>query len=446
MDPWSVAVVVVLLLLLGWYLYGLWRPYDVFRSGYFDYNATTPLYPVAAQAIEYGRRLGNAHAAYGQVAREELAGAEAHILSAVGTSPSTDYRIIWTSGGSEANNLLLRGLADSLYPAVPQYILSSTEHKTSLVCARELQRLGRITLTLLGAEINTAVSLSSLQSALDAGGNIRLVSIMHINNESGAINPLTQISAMLAAYTTRTGQPVILHTDAVQSLGRMPPTLGVVQAISFSAHKFGGPLGVGGLIVPSSLQLAAQIAGSQNHGLRGGTDNIPGILGTAVALRHSLRDRGTKNLHLWNLKTRIVYHLETHYTGVQFADMAGHDDTWSPPRTQGGPAVVIVPIGPLSSCQGAANTLYLSVVKPGPLEAHFCNMRLRDELQARGIIVSIGAACGTDGEVNHVLAAIGAPYVVRCGVIRISWGDSTTTSDCDRLCRELDRAIALQVQ
>lgn len=439
MDPKVViGVVVVLLLVLLWYYV---RPEPgVFGPGYFDYNGTTPMYEEAKKAWLEASKLGNAHASYAGVARDAIEKARLIVLESIGADPAT-HTVIWTSGGSESNNLILRGMAelDSLSRAPkPHYILSETEHKTSLDCAKQLEQAGEIELTVLPVLTNTFVCPYTLMGALKS--NTRLVSIMHVNNESGVINNLTAYGQIIADFSKKRAlsRPIIFHTDAVQSMGKMPGLIregiasGQLHAISFSAHKFGGPLGCGGLIISRELNasLAPQISGSQNYGLRGGTDNTPGIVATGVALTISLRGREHKNNKLVDKKTRITQRLQRHFPVGSYANYVGKPDTAE------GVGVFrngyqIVPMGAPESST-VPNTLWFSIVREGPLAQHFCNLRLQKDLEAAGYIVSVGSACNT-GKGSHVLQAIKAPYVIRCGIVRVSLGDQTSEKDCDGL-------------
>lgn len=448
MDPKVVGVIVVfILLILLWYYV---RPNPaVFGPGYFDYNGTTPMYEEAQKAWLEASKLGNAHASYAEAARNAIETARLTVLESVKADPAT-HTVIWTSGGSESNNLILRGMAELDFlnrASKPHYILSETEHKTSLDCAKQLQQDGKIELTILPVMTNTFVCPYTMMSALKP--NTRLVSIMHVNNESGVINNLAAYGKIIAEFSKKLEQPIIFHTDAVQSMGKMPHLIqesiasGQLHAVSFSAHKFGGPLGCGGLIISRELnaRLAPQISGSQNYGLRGGTDNTPGIAATGVALTISLRDREHKNKRLAEKKTRITQRLQQRFPLGNYADYVGKPDTAEGVGMFRN-GYQIVPMGAPESLT-VPNTLWFSIVREGPLAQHFCNLRLQKELEAAGYIVSVGSACNT-GKGSHVLQAIHAPYVIRCGIVRVSLGDQTTEDDCDGLADAIVKCVFAQ--
>lgn len=431
-----------------------------FDAAYFDYNGTTPMYPEAEKVWRQTLRLGNAHSAYASKAREAIDSAEQTLLQAVGVDPNTDRGVIWTSGGSESNNLILRGFAitDPQSATKPHYILSAVEHKTSLECAQQLADEGAIELTVLPVMSSTFVCPYTLRDAIRP--NTRLISIMHINNESGTMNNLESYARVIREvskpYDARDGSGILLHTDAVQSMGKTPPNMlsSGLDAISFSAHKFGGPLGCGGLIISTDAakRLQSQICGSQNHGLRGGTDNTPGIAATGKALEISLQNRSTKNGKLLKQKMRIIDGLSRAFPLGDVSQYLSKPDTTEllmpSPNASGDIRFQLVPLGNQDLSRAAPNTLWFSVVRVGPMERHFCNLRLRDDLANVGVIVSTGSACNqtTDGRMmeSHVLGAIKAPYVIRCGVVRVSFGDATSSDDCDKLVSEMVRCIKLQ--
>lgn len=447
MDPRIyVAVVALLIVVLLWWVTR--RERGPFEYGYFDYNGTTPMYPQAKDAWLSATKLGNAHASYATEARAMIEKSRVTVLNAVGADPDT-HTVIWTSGGSESNNLILRGVADVLNGERPHFIISATEHKTSLECAQQLASSGKIELTVLPVMTNTFVCPYTLMNALKP--NTRLVSIMHVNNESGVINNLPAYGQILDDYSRKQklSWPIIFHTDAVQSMGKMPPNMPAcrLHAVSFSAHKFGGPLGCGGLIISQELnnRIEPQINGSQNYGLRGGTDNTPGIVATEVALSISLKDREQKNRKLHEKKLRIIERLKKRFPLGNYASYVGRPDTTEATPGEFGEFrnhYQLVPMGAPDNAT-APNTLWFSITREGPMEHHFCNLRLQKDLAERGYIISVGSACNT-GKGSHVLDAIKAPYIIRCGIVRVSLGDQTTHAECDGLVDAIEQSILSQ--
>lgn len=453
MIRWAIAVLLILVLIYFLHVreeFALFGSKDKtpFDCAYFDYNGTTPMLAEAKRAWDRALRLGNAHAAYADKAREEIYQAEQIVLKAVEVDPSK-YMVIWTSGGSESNNLMLRGIAHGTRRGpgdpVPHFILSATEHKTSLECAKQLAAEGLIELTILPVMNNTFVCSFALERALRP--NTRLVSIMHVNNESGLINNVHAYAAITKEASCVYEGGILFHSDAVQSMGKIPPVMRLdhLDAVSFSAHKFGGPLGCGGLIIKRSVagQLSPQICGSQNNGLRGGTDNTPGIVATGKALEISLRDRDMKNTKLMEKKIRIMRGLGNAFPLGNVNEYLGKPDDIELLQLPGDARFQLVPLGAYDTAHAVPNTLWFSIVKVGPIQHHFCNLKLRQDLEDAGVIISTGSACNGGAE-SHILSAINAPYLIRCGVVRISFGDATTLGECDKLIREMIRCIRLQ--
>jgi cysteine sulfinate desulfinase/cysteine desulfurase-like protein len=214
-----------------------------------------------------------------------------------------------------------------------------------------------------------------------------------------------------------------------------------IDAISVSFHKLYGPTGIGALVVSPRMaaivKLAPQIFGSQNGQMRGGTENIAAIAGANEAMRITWRDRDQKNQHLLNMKGTIVNNLSQYFNIGLYENYAGkpelHEAT---PRASANWPGEIVFLGPVQADgtphqMAAINTISVSFVKYGSLQNHFCNMKLRNDLLQKNCIISLGSACNSSSSApNSVLMAIRAPYIIRCGVIRISLGDYNTMDEC----------------
>jgi cysteine desulfurase len=283
---------------------------------------------------------------------------------------------------------------------------------------------------------------------------------MHVNNEIGVVNDIAQI----AKAAQSRGIP--FHTDAVQSIGKWPIAMAQsgqeIDALSLSFHKLYGPTGIGALVVsPRVAKLLGktpQICGSQNSGLRGGTDNVSGIAGSSESMRVTFKHRCAKNKHLMDMKARIIQTLVGFFKFGKIDRYVGKPDTFAvmgPDRSgqehKRNWNGEIVFLGPTLGCgmpnlgKTSPNTLLMSFVKYGPLEQHFCNVRLKHELWESGIIVSIGSACNTaNPQPSHVLKELRLPYIVRCGVIRVSLGDYNTIDECDQFCRKLIELVQRQ--
>jgi len=248
----------------------------MFAPTYLDHNATTPLDPAVREAMlpYLDTRFGNASSRheYGRQARAAIDTARAQVAAAVGAHPT---EVIFTSGGSEANNLMLKGMAAAMRPAV--LAVSQIEHPCVREPARQLERQGW-QLRRLAVDADGVIDHDDFADCLAA--RPRLVSVMTANNETGVVQPIGE----LAKQARKAG--AWFHTDAVQALGKMTldfRALGV-NAMTLSAHKIYGPLGAGALIVDKRVELAPLIAGGgQERGLRSGTENVPAIVGFGAA-------------------------------------------------------------------------------------------------------------------------------------------------------------------
>lgn len=254
----------------------------MFAPTYLDHNATTPLDPAVREAMlpYLDARFGNASSRheYGRQARAAIDTARAQVASAVGAHPT---EVIFTSGGSEANNLMLKGMAATMRPAM--LAISQIEHPCVREPARQLERQGW-QVRRLAVDEHGVIAQDDFAECL--GERPRFVSVMTANNETGVIQPIGE----LATLARKAG--AWFHTDAVQVLGKMKldfRALGV-NAMTLSAHKIYGPLGAGALIVDKRVELAPLIAGGgQERGLRSGTENVPAIVGFGAACELSVQ-------------------------------------------------------------------------------------------------------------------------------------------------------------
>lgn len=270
---------------------------------YFDHNATTPVDErVLAVMLPYLKNQhGNASSRheFGTVARRAIDTAREQVAALVGVQP---VQVVFTSGGTEANNLFIRGATAGLKPG--RIAVSGLEHSCVALPAQDLVRQGW-TLRKLAVRNDGTVDLSDVDAAL--AEKTALVSVMLANNETGVIQDV----AAIGERARRSG--ALMHTDAVQALGKIPvdfPALNV-QAMTLSSHKLYGPKGAGALIIDKRLDLRAlQLGGGQERGLRGGTENVPAIAGFGMACElaasrlaelgprlAALRDRMERGLH-----------------------------------------------------------------------------------------------------------------------------------------------------
>ena len=330
----------------------------------------------------------------GTEARNAIKGARVQLAELIECQPD---EIIFTSGGTEANNLALKGLLLEQKPGI--FATSAVEHSSVLQPAKSLVRNGwqhrQITVDETG-QLKIA--------AYDAGESTALLSVMHANNETGVINPLKALADRIADNT-------VLHTDAVQSCGKIPLSfrgLGV-DMMSLSAHKLYGPKGIGALVAKKSLTLTPLIdGGGQESGLRGGTENVAAIVGFGAAAVVAKRELEQRQRQLDSLRN----HLEQ-----QLAQQL--------------PQAVMFSRG----VERLPNTLFFAL--PG-IEGETLLMAL----DRQGIALSSGAACGSHhNEPSHVLAAMGvSAETARCS-LRVSFGKDNVEDDVNRFVTTLKREV-----
>lgn len=265
---------------------------------YLDHNATTPLDPRVLEAMLPFLReaCGNASSRHesGMVARQAIDRARAQVAAAVGAQPA---QVIFTSGGTEANNLFIRGAAAALKPGC--ITISAIEHPCVSAPAQDLQRQGW-TLRRLKVTRDGVIDAVDAEAAL--AEKPALWSVMLANNETGVVQDI----AALAGRARSAG--AVVHTDAVQALGKIAVDFHAlkVQALTLSAHKICGPKGAGALVIDKRLDLrAVQAGGGQERGLRGGTENVPAIVGFGLACELAVAGLGERAARLQSLRDRL---------------------------------------------------------------------------------------------------------------------------------------------
>ena len=360
------------------------------RPVYLDYNATAPLRPEAAAALEEAlRETGNPSSvhAFGRRARRRVEDAREAVAALVGARPAG---VIFTSGGSEANNLALSGL-----PA-GRILVSTVEHDSVLQAAPGARRLP--------VDAEGRVELDALAAALeedDGAGGPALISVMLANNETGVIQPIAEIAALARA------RGALVHCDAVQAAGRLDIDLAALggAALSLSAHKLGGPQGAGALVLAEGVAVAPLIrGGGQERRRRAGTENVPAIAGFGAAAAAVLD------------------------TPKPDSELAGLRDGLEARLQALAPELVVF------GAQAArlANTSCFAL--PG-LSAETQLMAL----DLAGIAVSSGAACSSGKvEPSHVLQAMGADRETAAAAIRVSLGWATTAAELERFIEAWD--------
>src|SRR2546430_3267838 len=258
---------------------------------YLDHAATTPVDPKVAEAMARVLREthGNPSSIYaeGRAARAAVDSARDEVAAAINADPS---EIVFTSGGTEADNLALRGALKARRDERDGLITSAIEHHAVLDTARDLERYAHVRVDIVGVDRQGIGDPEAIRDAIDE--RTSLVSVMHANNEIGTIEPIAEIGAVCRE------EGVTFHSDAVQSVGALEVDVRriPVDLLSINAHKFYGPKGVGALYVRRGARVATmQTGGGQQQGRRTGTENVAGIVGLGVALRIACERRATES-------------------------------------------------------------------------------------------------------------------------------------------------------
>jgi len=371
---------------------------------YFDYNATTPLTPEVIEAVARASRdtFGNASSVhhFGQQAKAALDDARSELATLIHGDPS---EIVFTSGGTEADNMAIRGAAEAIEPTGRRHLIASAiEHEAVLNTLKALARRGWRT-TLLPVDDSGIVAPDRLREAL--ADDTALVSIMHANNEIGTIQPIAEIAQLAHA------RGALLHTDAVQSVGKIPVDVRALGAdlLSLSAHKFNGPKGAGALWIKRGTRLLPIVTGGKHErNRRAGTENVPAIVGLGVATRLAGGKLGAEAARVAALRDRLE-------DGIL-----------------GG-----VPGTAVNGARGSRvpNTSNISFDR---VEAE----SLLIALDLEGIAVSTGSACSSGTlEPSHVLRAMGLSTHRTQNSLRFSLGLFSTEAEVDRVVEVLPRLV-----
>lgn len=372
---------------------------------YLDHNATTPIAPsvleilIAAQREQFGNA-SSVHS-FGQIAKSLVDDARASVASLIGGRPQ---EIIFTSGGTESDNLAIRGVAETAASSKRRrLIVSSIEHEAVLNTVKALGKVGWST-TFLPVNDRGIVFPEALSEAIT--DDTALVSVMHANNEIGTVQPIPE----LAGITHRYG--ALFHTDAVQSTGKIPVSVDAldVDLLSLSSHKFNGPKGVGALWVKRGSRLAATMTGGrQERNRRAGTENVPGISALGAAARLAEKKLATRGERATaELRNRLE-------TGV----------------------LANVP-GTVLNGNGADRVPNTTNISFDRVEAE----SLLIALDLEGIAVSTGSACSSGTlEPSHVLRAMGLSPHRTQNSIRFSLGLDNTTAQIDHVIKIMPRIV-----
>ena len=366
---------------------------------YLDNNATTPLHPDVLQAMLPLMQAtpGNPSSLhrFGRLQKDAVEAAREQVASLVNAQPD---QVVFTSGGTEANNLLVKGMAAA--PAVPRMAISAVEHMSLLEPASKLG--AECAVDLIPVDSDGRVTVQTLQQAIRP--DTALVSVMSANNETGVIQ---DIPALAEAAS---GRKIWFHTDASQAAGKIGVSFRDwgVHAMTLSAHKLYGPLGAGALIVDKRLPLQALLHGGvQEHRLRAGTENVPAIAGFGAAALLAKKELHERAAHTLKLRQAFEAGLSQIPSVSVFAQHAAR----------------------------LPNTVQFGV-------QGFDGETLLMQLDRMGFAVSSGSAC-TSGktEPSHVLKAMGVPAELALSAVRVSFGRDNTAADVERLLQALGEII-----
>ena len=370
---------------------------------YADHAATTPVHEAARKAMlhcleeDYGNP-SSLHSV-GQRAREILDQARADVAACLNADPS---EITFTGGGSEADNqALLTGALLGAKKGKKHLITTAFEHHAVLHTMKALEKQG-FTVTYLDVHSDGVVRLSDVAAAIT--DDTALVSVMMVNNEIGTIQPIGEIAKLCQ------DKGVLFHTDAVQAVGHIPvdvKALGV-DMLSLAAHKFHGPKGVGALYCRKGIRPEILIqGGAQERGRRGGTENMPGIVGMAAALQEAVSNLNADMVYVTALRERLIEGLSQ----IPHSRLNGSRNL---------------------RCPGTVN---------------FCFEGIEGEslllwLDAKGVAASSGSAC-TSGSLDpsHVLLALGLPHEIAHGSLRLSLGADNTEEEVAHILKVVPEVV-----
>ena len=366
---------------------------------YLDYNATTPLLPEVVDAMlpYLLEHFGNPSSEHeiGRRARTAVEDARQRVATLLGSSSES---IVFTSGGTEANNLAIRGVTEAR-PDRRHVVTSVIEHPATANPCRWLERHGH-RVSWLGVDGGGRVQVHDVEVALAA--DTAIVTVMHANNETGVVQPIAEI----ARAAQRHG--AIVHTDAAQSIGKIPINVDAlgVDLLSIAGHKLYAPKGVGALFVRSGTPLAPFVLGAgHERGIRPGTENVASIVGLGVACEIACRDMGA-----WTASVRRL-----------------RDELWTLLRDR-------VP--------GLALNGHVQERLPNTLNVRFPRVSGSSLLAAAPeIAASTGSACHDGQEsASAVILAMGVPAAEAVGSVRLTLGRGTTDDDVARAADALSRA------
>lgn len=370
---------------------------------YMDHAATTPLAPEVLEAMipYFSERYGNPSSfhSFGREARAAVDDARFDVAALLNAEPSEIY---FTSGGTESDNLAIKGIARKNKKKGRHIITSSIEHPAVLEVCKALTREG-FEVTYLPVTREGLVEVGTVEEAVQE--DTILISVMHANNEIGTIQPLEEIGRLAGE------KEIYFHTDGVQTAGKIPvdvKSLGL-DAFSLSGHKLYGPKGAGALYIRKGVRIESiQQGGGHERGMRSGTENVPGIVGLGRAAKIAKENMAEESERMRSLRDRMSGWV---LKEIEDSWLNGHPDKRLPSNLNFGFRYI----------EGESLLLYLD---------------------AKGVAASTGSACSSKKlAASHVLSAIGLSPVESHGSLRITLGISNTEEDADYACRAISDSV-----
>ena len=380
----------------------------MFRRVYLDNSATTPVDPAVVEAMlpYLTGKFGNASSIhfFGQEARAAVDKARHQVAALINARPN---EIVFTSGGTEANNLAIRGLIEANTKYGKHIVTSAIEHSAVMNVCEDLEKHG-YTVTYLPVYENGVVKIEDVKAAIT--DETALISIMTANNEIGTIQPIHEIGQFVRSLR-EAGKKIWFHTDAVQAAGKMSVDVEEIgcDLLSISAHKIYAPKGVGALYVRRGVRLHSQnIGGHQERERRGGTESVPNIVAFGKACEIAMADLAETSATLRKLRDRFESKVGETITDIVFN---GDHDKRLP---------------------NISNISFRSVEGEG----------LLINLDMQGVAVSTGSACSSGSlEPSPVIRALGREDELARGAIRFSFGRYNTAEDIDQVLSVLPDAV-----
>ncbi|MEO3800906.1 cysteine desulfurase family protein [Nonomuraea sp. B1E8] len=416
-------------------------------SAYLDHAATTPMLPEAIEAMTVQlQQVGNASSLHGAGRRMRRVVEESRetIADALGARPS---EVVFTSGGTEADNLAIKGLYWARRPR-RRVLISSVEHHAVLDPAQWLADGQGAEIELLEVDAYGRVRPETLRAAIERDPDgVAMVSVMWANNEVGTVQPVHALAAVAREH----GIP--FHTDAVQAVGQLPVSFAEsgVDALTLTGHKIGGPMGVGALLLARGLTpVSVQHGGGQERDVRSGTLDAPAIAGLAAAVSTAVEEQEALGRRLASLRDELIERVRAAVPDVVLNGDPGVRATTPAPTPQTerrGTAPGPDEQRGIPSAGGERRKT--PPASPGrlPGNAHFSFPGCEGDallmlLDAKGVECSTGSACSAGvAQPSHVLLAMGADAAAARGSLRFTLGHTSTRDDVDRLIDVLPAAV-----